>query len=167
MKQFWRVTAIVAAALALASCVREPQLGGTDTVATGLESRDSENVEQMLVQAEREKVVDMQSGRWIERWIADDCVSTNADGSIQVNPKPVILANIRSGAWRVNTIAIDNVNVRIFGDAAVVTATQTEKSQFQGKDSGGRYQYTHFWVKRDSGWQVVATHTTRLAQSTS
>ena len=162
MKHLWLVTPFIAAAFFATSCAREQQSADTKAGATALAVVDAEKLAQLLIGAEREKESDLHSGRWHERWIADDCVSTNADGSILVNPKPVVLANIKSGAWRVESVVIDNVKVRLFGDAAVVTATQIEKSKFQGKDSGGRYQYTHVWVRRDGQWQVVATHTTRL-----
>lgn len=164
MRQFWFATPVIV--VAVFSCSREPQSASSNAAANKVATGNAPNVEQLLIQAEREKETDIQSGRWHERWVADDCVSTNADGSIHVNPKPVVLANITSGAWRVESIAISNVNVRVFGNAAIVTAIQTEKSQFQGKDSGGRYQYTHVWVERDGRWQVVATHTTRLGPST-
>ncbi|HUQ99342.1 MAG TPA: nuclear transport factor 2 family protein [Gemmatimonadaceae bacterium] len=104
----------------------------------------------------------MASGRWSERWIADDFVITGADGILLSNAKAPILEHIRSGAWRVESVSVDNIDVRVFGETAVVTATQTERSQFLGTDSGGRFQYTHVWAKRRGRWQVVAAHVTRL-----
>ena len=104
----------------------------------------------------------MAFGRWIERWVADDAIITTADGQVLTNPKDAILEAIRSGRYKIDSIAIDGIAVRVFDNAAVATATQTEASKFDGRDSGGRYQYTHVWVKRAEGWTVVAAHVTRL-----
>lgn len=161
MKQLCLVMFLAAAAL-MSSCSplgqrAAPATGGAGSVAGG-----AEGVERVLAQAERQKAVDMASGRWTERWVADDLVITGADGMVLPNAKAPILENIRSGAWKVEAISVDNINVRVFGEAAVVTATQTERSQFRGADSGGRFQYTHLWVKRRGRWQVVAAHVTRL-----
>lgn len=161
MKQLCLVSFLAVAAV-VSSC--SPLSQRTATVAGGIGpvAVGSEDVERVLAQAEREKAVDMASGRWSERWVADDIVVTGADGIVLSNAKAPILENIRSGAWKVEAVSIDNVDVRVFGEAAVVTATQTERSQFRGADSGGRFQYTHLWVKRGGRWQVVAAHVTRL-----
>lgn len=158
------VAAFAAVAVFASSCSPDRQQSTTVTGAPKSVTGNSEDVEQILSQAEREKAVDMASGRWTERWVADDFVITGADGEVHSHSKNQVLENIKSGAWKVETVAIDNINVRVFGDAAFVTATQTEKSQFHGKDSGGRYQYTHVWVKRAGRWQVVAAHVTRLQE---
>ena len=156
MKSACFVTPLGLAAIVFASCARQPQ----ESVAAA--RAGAEDVQQMLTGTEREKAVDLASGRWTERWVADDFVITSADGQVHSSTKKQGLDDIRSGAWKVETVSIDNVNVRVFGNAAVVTATQTEKSQFKGKDSGGKFQYTHVWVKRDGRWQVVAAHVTLL-----
>ena len=161
MKQLRLLMLAVATAFS-SSCAPHGQKAETSARGAGTVAGRSEDVERVLAQAEREKAIDMASGRWTERWTADDFVITGADGVLLSHAKPQILENIRSGAWKVETVSVDNIDVRVFDDAAVVTATQTERSQFRGADSGGRFQYTHLWVKRGGKWQVVAAHVTRL-----
>jgi hypothetical protein len=161
MKKFCLVM-FVATVVFVSSCSPLDQQAATATGRAGSVAVGPEDVERVLAQAEREKAVDMASGRWTERWIADDLVITGADGIVLSNAKAQSLENIRSGAWKVEAVSVDNIEVRVFGEAAVVTAIQTEKSQFRGADSGGRFQYTHLWVKRGGQWQVVAAHVTRL-----
>ena len=57
-------------------------------------------------------------------------------------------------------------NVRLYGDAAVVTGLQTEQSVLEGRDGSGTYSYTDVFVKRDGRWQVVATETKGVTSQT-
>jgi len=59
-------------------------------------------------------------------------------------------------------VSIDGIKVRVFGDTAVVTYGQTEKSQYKGKDSSGRTMWTDIFVKRNGKWQLVANHSSRV-----
>jgi hypothetical protein len=126
-----------------------------------------QDAEQFLLQAERDKPVAMMSGpadhmAWFDKWIADDMVSTGPDGQVTRDVKALVRDLLSSGAWKVETVAVENIGVRVFGEAAVVTATQSEQSQLNGVDVGGRFQYTHVWANRGGRWQVVAAHTTLL-----
>lgn len=120
-----------------------------------------------MLHAEREKALAMASGpkrhiAWFDQWVADDMAFTGADGVIDTKVKQPVRGNLLSGAWKIETVSIDNITVRVFGESAIVTATQTEGSHLKGKDSAGRFQYTHVWVKREGRWQIVAGHATRL-----
>ena len=54
----------------------------------------------------------------------------------------------------------DEISLRIFGDAAIVTGRLTGERQ----DSGGTFhlqqRYTRVYVKRGNRWQAVATQVT-------
>ena len=160
------VTAFVLSVVCASSCAQSPP--SRETVeASDSGTAGSGNVEEILSQAEREKAVAMTSGpkhhiAWFDQWIADDIVFTGADGQVSSDIKSTVRQNLTSGAWKVEHVSIDNLNVRVFGESAVVTATQTEKSRFHSKDSGGRFQYTHVWVKLGGRWQIVGGHVTRL-----
>jgi hypothetical protein len=70
----------------------------------------------------------------------------------------------KSGAYKITYLDLDNFKVRVFGDTAVATYGQTEKSQYQGKDNSGHYVYTDVWVRRNGNWQIVATQGTKSEQ---
>jgi len=53
------------------------------------------------------------------------------------------------------------IMVRIYGAMAVVNALFNQKATFDGQDWSGDFLITDVWVKRDSGWQVVARHASR------
>ena len=57
-------------------------------------------------------------------------------------------------------MVLDDVKVRVFGDVALVTFYQNEKSKFGNEDCSGRYAFTDVWVKRDGTWKAVASQGT-------
>jgi ketosteroid isomerase-like protein len=154
-----RVLVCVAFSVAMfaAGCAEDqkPASSGGATAA-------SVEVEDFLMRAEREKITELASGRWEERWIADDFIVTLANGQVQPYSRSAAREAFASGVYHVESVAVGDVRVKVFGDAAVVTAIQTEKSQTNGQNSSGRFQYTHVWVKRGDRWQVVAAHVTQL-----
>jgi len=52
--------------------------------------------------------------------------------------------------------------VRLYGDAAVVTGITTVRGR-SGKDAfAADFQYTDTWIRRADGWKIVASHASRL-----
>ena len=62
---------------------------------------------------------------------------------------------------------IDNedVQVRQHGDIAVITGTSVQAAISDGKPWEGRFRFTRVWVQRDGHWQMVASHSSRLAEA--
>jgi hypothetical protein len=54
------------------------------------------------------------------------------------------------------------MTVRIFGNTAVVTGSDTEKSMENGKDTTGKYVWTDVFVKQNGKWRAVASQSTKL-----
>jgi hypothetical protein len=62
----------------------------------------------------------------------------------------------------VESMALDEVSVKLYRDNAVAFTSQNEKSRYQGKDISGHYYFTDVWVKKGGSWQVVASHGSRF-----
>jgi ketosteroid isomerase-like protein len=90
------------------------------------------------------------------RCIADDWVLTYSDGTLVT--KPMALADLQEGALKIESFQLDDISVRVYGDAAIVTGAITEKSKFREKDTSGKRRFTDVFVKRDGRWQAVASH---------
>ena len=84
---------------------------------------------------------------------ADDYEFVTPDGQIQT--KSERLESIRSGELKMESITFDEVHVRSYGDAAVVTAKATQKSTNKGKDNSGTSTATIVFVKMKDGWRIV------------
>ena len=65
-----------------------------------------------------------------------------------------------SGENKVESQTLGEMKVRVFGDVAIVTGSDDEKSSFKGKDISGHYVWTDVFVKRNGQWQAVASQGT-------
>ena len=93
---------------------------------------------------------------------ADDYAWTASDGNVW--SKAQTLGSLKSGEDAVLSVRTDDVKVRVYGDAAVVTGRSTFNETFQGKDVSGSERFTDTWVKRSGRWKCVAMHCSRIAQ---
>ncbi|MEW6211722.1 MAG: nuclear transport factor 2 family protein [Acidobacteriota bacterium] len=98
----------------------------------------------------------------LDRIWADDFTFTNSSGEVQT--KAQRLTEIKSGELKFVSMSIDDVQVRVYGDAAVVTSRGTVKGQRRGQDLTGQSRGTSVYVKKQGRWQVVAQQVTRIAQ---
>jgi ketosteroid isomerase-like protein len=91
---------------------------------------------------------------WFERNIADDATGVS---SPVVQTKRQLLDAMRADKSIFDSIEMDEMNVRVDGNAAVITGI----SHFKGRDEQGkpfdrRYRFTGTWIKRDGRWLVWA-----------
>jgi uncharacterized protein (TIGR02246 family) len=73
------------------------------------------------------------------------------------------VADVKSGAYTVQSMHIDDLKVRVYGDSAVVFGLETEKSRYKGKDASGQYRFVDTWLKRNGQWLCAASGNTRVA----
>ncbi|MBM2840119.1 MAG: hypothetical protein HW412_647 [Bacteroidetes bacterium] len=97
----------------------------------------------------------------LDRIYADDYTLVNESG--ELTTKAPRLAAIKSGELKFESVGFDELNVRVYGNAAVATYHATNKFQFKGQDMGGQIRVTVTLVKMKGRWQVVAAHVTRIA----
>jgi ketosteroid isomerase-like protein len=90
--------------------------------------------------------------------LAETFTNTDVDG--ETYGKPRLLLNLKGGKWEVS--GISDVEVKVYGDAAVATGSWKGK----GVDGDGTRidrteRWTDTWVKTPSGtWQCVASQQT-------
>jgi ketosteroid isomerase-like protein len=89
-----------------------------------------------------------------DRIVADDYVAFEASG--KTTPKAEILASYRSGVRKYTDLTIFDVQGRVFGDTAVVTAKTKGLRREEGRDVPNRVRYIRVYAKRDGGWRAVA-----------
>jgi ketosteroid isomerase-like protein len=163
MKQISKIVLFVGVpVLLLAACGQASKSPSINSPVTP--SPIAENVEQVLSKMEQDWVgASLKKDiAFVDSLLADDYVGIGSDGSVWTKPKQIEV--LRSGELKFDSVSIDGIKVRAFGDTAVVTYSQTEKSRFQGKDSSGRTMWTDIFVKRNGKWQLVANHSSRVEQ---
>jgi ketosteroid isomerase-like protein len=91
--------------------------------------------------------------------VADDWSVIHIDGSII--RKPAALATCRAPEAKIDAFTIDELSVRPYGDAAVVTG-RTVVSVGGPHPQTVRLRFTDVFVRRAGRWQVVASQATGI-----
>jgi len=128
------------------------------------EKGKSGNDEQIIKQLEQEwaDALPKRDQAAIDRITSADWVLTDPEGRLIA--KAQADADLKSGTVKFESIKLDELKVRLFGDTAVVHGLESEKSSYKGKDTSGLYRFTDVFVKRNGRWQAIATHVTRVAK---
>jgi ketosteroid isomerase-like protein len=98
----------------------------------------------------------------IGRYMAEDWTIIGTDGS--VGDKPAFLGLVKSGTLSHDVMESDDLNVRIYGDTAVVTARGVSGGKYQRRPFREVERSTCVFVRQDGQWKCVLTHLSRLAQ---
>jgi ketosteroid isomerase-like protein len=99
-----------------------------------------------------------------DRIVADDYVAFEASG--KTTPKAQILASYRSGARKYTDLTIFDVQARVFGDTAVVSAKTKGLRRERDRDVPNRVRYIRVYAKRDGQWRAVAQMAAPLPEET-
>jgi len=94
--------------------------------------------------------------------LADDWVGLGWDG--EMSDKAKALEDLKSPANSLDSIQMGAMKVRIFGNTAVVTGSDIEKSKEHGKDSSGKYIWTDVFVKQQGKWKAVASQSAKVPE---
>ena len=94
----------------------------------------------------------------LNRIIADDwkCI----DGNGRVVYKQQLLARISANPNPFASHEFDEFDLRIFGDAGIVTGRLTGKGRNDAGDFNVEQRYTRVYVRRVGVWKAVATQVT-------
>jgi ketosteroid isomerase-like protein len=122
------------------------------------------SVEQVLIKLENDwnSALVKRDVAALSRITADDWTMVNPEGTIVT--KAQALAEMKSGEDVYTSAVADEMNVRVYGDAAVVVGRNTVKEQYKGKDVSGQDRFTDTWVKKDGRWQCVATAVAKITK---
>jgi ketosteroid isomerase-like protein len=116
----------------------------------------SSTVEQALMQIEQELTDLLIKGdpSASERYLADNFVFTAPDGTLSTKAQGI--ADMKSGALKIESSKIEDMKVVVHGDTAVVTYKTTDKGTYKGRDISGQYRWTDVFVKQNGKWQLVS-----------
>jgi ketosteroid isomerase-like protein len=98
----------------------------------------------------------------IDRMTADDYTVINISG--QLLTKAQVFEAIKAGDLKYDHLENNDIQVRVYGDTAVLTGRTTQKGQFKGKDISGQTRFTRVYLKQHGTWQAVAFQATRIAE---
>jgi ketosteroid isomerase-like protein len=92
-------------------------------------------------------------GDTLDRIMADDFFFAYP---MEGDDKAQFIEEVTSGQIRVEYLNRENVTVRIWGHTAVLSAHDSAKWFYQGRDFSGQYKIVHIYAERDEKWQLVS-----------
>lgn len=113
------------------------------------------SVSQAIKQLEQDWTDGMKAGDVdkVGQILADDWTGVGYDGGKET--KQSLLAGVKSGKDKAESVENGPMDVKVLGSVAVVQGSDTEKSMLNGKDSSGKYVWMDVFVKRDGKWVAV------------
>jgi ketosteroid isomerase-like protein len=96
----------------------------------------------------------------LKKVLADDLTYTHSTG--ETDAKAAFIDNLK-GARKYHKLNHESMDVRLYGNTAVLTATaQVETSQKGGSVNPAHLRFIHLWVLQNGRWQLVAHQSLRL-----
>lgn len=153
MKRIFVIAALVITASSLA-------LGQTTNKKSGKNNKAEQEVRK--VHSERLKALATSNVSTLDQIVGDDLVYISPVGKVQT--KAEIVNDLKSGALKVSSIEPGDMNVRVYGNTAVVTYLTVSKFMDNGREYNNQIRSTSVYVKRHGRWQLVSQQMTRVAQ---
>ena len=155
LNRFWGRSCLLVAMLLLAelakATVPTAQAGEKDDVEALLQLEN--DMAQAWVQRDTETLV---------RTLADD-YTLSGTGDFLID-KEEYVAGLDNPEFRTTSAMVDDLRIRVYGDAAVVTGRTVYRGwSKKGEKYVHRFRFTDTFIRRDSAWKCVATHASGLA----
>lgn len=94
-----------------------------------------------------------------------------SDDFTLVSPRLVVAAGDKEKFFlhamndlNLTSFVFGDLNVRLYGRAAVVSGRMNQSANVAGEDWGGSFLVTDVWINRDGFWQVVSRHMSLLPE---
>lgn len=113
-----------------------------------------------LLEEERNQAILHGDSAALDRMTSDDYTFVTLRGEMLT--KAAIVQNFRSGAAKYQSREISDLNIRVYGNSAVVTGRAIQKGAENGKDYSGDYWFTRVYVNQGGRWTTVALQTTLI-----
>lgn len=98
---------------------------------------------------------------WFEQNLADEYLLITPGGAVR--SKRDVIRELSTPGLRMEPYEPSEVNVRLYGDAAVVTGRMVQKFTLGGIRYANDLRYTDIYVKRKAKWVLVSGHTSLIA----
>jgi ketosteroid isomerase-like protein len=99
----------------------------------------------------------------LDRIVADDWVCI--DGTGLMITKSELLTRVASSTSFLDPYKFDEITIRIFGEAAIVTGRLSGQMRDRDGARDVNQRYMRVYVKRNEGWQAVATQVTKVKET--
>jgi uncharacterized protein (TIGR02246 family) len=94
--------------------------------------------------------------------LADDFVGIGPLGFMLT--KEEWIQRHQSGVLRYTSLTLEDVQVRVYGDAAILTGRETQTATYGGQDIPGEFRATLIWVRQQGRWRLAGQQLSALGQ---
>ncbi|GAA5513065.1 hypothetical protein Dcar01_01791 [Deinococcus carri] len=120
---------------------------------------------------EQQQIIDL-TLRWTEAERHGDTATLSTlltDDFVNIGPagflldKTQWLERYQSGNFQYTALAWQEPQVRVYGDAAIVTGTQVQEATYQGQPSNGQFRGTQVYVRQGGQWKLAGMQLSPIA----
>jgi ketosteroid isomerase-like protein len=110
--------------------------------------------------------------RWVDALVKSDTATLDsifADTYVDTDEhshrsnKQGVLAVLKSGELKVGSIRLSDMQVNVYGDAAVVTGSAWQTGNFKGQPLTATIIFTDTFIRQNGKWMAVASHRSTAA----
>jgi len=153
---------VIAGAIPLAACTGgggQASASSSATPAVTAATAPAENVTEVITGLEQDwvRAIVAKDTATLSRLLVDDFIGTT--DALQYG-KADAIEDVQTGTHE--TLTLNNLLVHSYGDVAVATMDQNEKSRHGKEDFSGHFLFTDVWVKQNGQWHAVASHGSRI-----
>jgi len=102
--------------------------------------------------------IELKDTKALDMMLGSTFIAVEIDGS--VSTKAEFLAGIKAPEYQPSQAVNEQINVQIYGNAAVVSGIFRVKGVEKGKPYVHRERFIDTWIKQDQTWQCVASSAT-------
>jgi ketosteroid isomerase-like protein len=99
---------------------------------------------------------------FLDKLYANDLEIGTSQGDVLT--KEEMMARVKDPDHKWDQVDSDHVQVRVYGNVAVMTDQTTVRGVDKGKPFGGLYRFVRIFVKQQGRWRVVLAQATPLKQ---
>ena len=136
-------------------------LGGCATPTRTAMQDDTTLIARLTAQANAwDRAIVRKDRAAIEANIAPDF--RQIDGAGNVETKASFVEDLVSPDLRIDPYTVEDFDVRLYGDMALLSGTTRMTGAVQGKPFASHYRYIDIYVKRVGQWQIVSVQISRI-----
>ncbi len=104
--------------------------------------------------------IELKDTKALDQMLGSGFVAVEIDGTI--SNKSEFLASIKDPSYQPSQAVNEQINVQVYGNAAVVHGIFRVKGVEKGKPYVHRERFIDTWIKQDQAWQCVASSATLI-----
>lgn len=133
------------------------------SAAPGGEANDAATREQLIAQADAwDKAIVRQDRTAIEANMHAGFFQIGSRG--ERSERAEFINDLMDAKLKIAPYVVENLEVRLHGNTALLTATTRMTGQYDGKPFSTHYRYIDVYLRENGAWKIVSVQTTRIAE---